>query len=537
MRDALRIAAVPFAGFCSFVASVQLYESFLLLGNVAAFNFSLYGSVAQLFALAAAAAASLLRGWAPSIRVVQISCALAALGLATHLLAVPPAAHVAGAVASGGATAVLALAWGPLIARLSARSVFLFVLGALLASTVLCFACFAVQGILPIVFAVALPLASGVFYTLEQIGAGKADGKADAAAGRAAEAKASGESAGAVKTKAPVKAAGRAATTRTAAKPVPDPAHATMRPAILKSFPWPFLIILSACCLLSAFFVGVTLNPYSFQSDSVSRYMYLFTMFAAVAMLASALIVEHPKAQTFFIAALALLLAGLFLFSTGLIGSIIMPLGLILTAKNCCFALCWITLATLGRTNGVSGVALFACGLFVCNGTLGRSAGMLANTHGGLSFPDIALAASLCIVAFTLFYAFMVASHPKTNKALSPYLDDPFAAGASESPLRDDVPAQPAKPAPAKPEPTAQELVEQARRLQAKALGAFGLTKQEKRIACLVLQNRTYQQIAEECGISERTVKFHAKNVYKKADVEGRRDFEIKMLSEKQPPA
>lgn len=262
--------------------------------------------------------------------------------------------------------------------------------------------------------------------------------------------------------------------------------------------------------------------------------MYLFTLLSSVALLASALIVEHPKAQTFFIAALALLLGGLFLFSTGLIGSIIMPLGLILTAKNCCFALCWVTLATLARINGVSSVTLFAGGLFICNGTLGRSAGMLVNTHGGLSFPDIALAASLCIVAFTLFYAFMVASHPRTNKALSPYLDDLLATQTTER--REAVSAiMPIAAVEQKEEPTAQELVDQARRLQAKALNAFGLTKQEKRVACLVLKSKTYQQIAEECGISERTVKFHAKNVYKKAGVEGRRDFEIKMLSEQQP--
>lgn len=505
LREAVCETAVPFIGFCSFVASVQLYESFLLLGNVTVFNFSLYGSVVQLAVLAAMGIAGLMRNWKPSLRLVQASCLIAALGIGAHLLIANPAAEIIGALASGGASAVLAIAWGPRISHLPLRSIFLFIFGALLVSTALCFACFAAQAVLPVVLAVALPLASGALYSASCSNLAKQTPSA------------------------------KAGTSALPSAPNPNKGlRSTVRLEALKSFPWPFLFILSVCCLLSAFFVGVTLNPYSFQSDSVSRFMYLFTLLTAGAMLASALVVEHPKAQTFFIAALALLLGGLFLFSTGLIGSIIMPLGLILTAKNCCFALCWITLATLARTKSVSSVALFSCGLLVCNGTLGRSAGMLVNTHGGLSFPDIALAASLCIVAFTLFYAFMVASHPKTNKALSPYLDDPFAAGAPEGTAAGTASAKAARP---EPEPTAQELVERARRMQAKALGAFGLTKQEERIACLVLNSKTYQQIAKECGISERTVKFHAKNVYKKAGVEGRRDFEITMLSEQQPPS
>lgn len=505
LREAARETAVPFVGFCSFVASVQLYESFLLLGNVAVFNFSLYGSIIQLAVLAAAASGGLARNWKPSLRLVQASCLIAALGMGAHLLIANPVAEIAGAAASGGASAILAVAWGPRISHLTPRSIFLFVFGALLASTALCFACFAVQEALPAALAIALPLLSGALYSAMRPQRSAQDPSAEGG---------------------------------TEAKPATPAAGENRQPFVLpnalESFPWPFLIILSVCCLLSAFFVGVTLNPYSFQSDSVSHYMYLFTLLASVALLASALIVEHPKAQTFFIAALALLLGGLFLFSTGLIGSIIMPLGLILTAKNCCFALCWVTLATLARINGVSSVTLFAGGLFICNGTLGRSAGMLVNTHGGLSFPDIALAASLCIVAFTLFYAFMVASHPRTNKALSPYLDDLLATQTTER--REAASAiMPIAAVEQKEEPTAQELVDQARRLQAKALNAFGLTKQEKRVACLVLKSKTYQQIAEECGISERTVKFHAKNVYKKAGVEGRRDFEIKMLSEQQP--
>ena len=122
-----------------------------------------------------------------------------------------------------------------------------------------------------------------------------------------------------------------------------------------------------------------------------------------------------------------------------------MPLGLILTAKTCCVALCWITLATLSRTSGLPVAALFGCGLIVGNGTLGRSVGMLVNSHSGLSYPDIALAASVCIVAFTLFYAFMVATHPSANDALSPS-QPPASRRPSSAPRRRGPPVRARRP-------------------------------------------------------------------------------------------
>lgn len=472
-----RGALVPFAGFGSFIAVVQLYENCLLLGDVSVFNFSLYGSIAQLVALAALAALGFARSWTPPVALVQASGALLAVGLAANVFGGDAVLSAAGATAAGAAASVLAVAWGGRVAAQSPRSIFLFVLGALLASAVLSLACSAAPEALAAFCAIVLPLASAVLYTVDHLNA------------------ASGIE--------------------------------TPKPAAARPLPWPFLVILGACCLVSSLFVGATLNPYSFQSASVSHYMHLFTIVAFAAMLAAAFSARRPRAQLLFIAALAMLLCGLFLFSSGLLGSIIMPLGLILTAKTCCVALCWITLATLSRTSGLPVAALFGCGLIVGNGTLGRSVGMLVNSHSGLSYPDIALAASVCIVAFTLFYAFMVATHPSANDALSPSQPPAPAPAPVETPVE-----RPKAKGPARPRQTAHELVEQARRMQERKLDSCNLTKQEKRVAHLILQGKTYQQIAEDCRIAERTVKFHAKNVYQKVGVTTRRDFELKMLSD-----
>lgn len=497
-RLALRTMAVPFAGFCSFIASVQLYESCLLLNDVSVFNFSLYGSLIQLLTLAAALFLSLLRRWTPSTRLVQACALIAAASMAVHLLFNGEATNIAGSIANGASSAVLAVAWGPRLSERPPRTIFIMVIGALLISTAVSLASFLAPSPLTIMLAIVLPVASGALYTLDRMR----------------------------RTREPPALKARASARHERGD------LRERQPPTLRSFPWPFLFILGMCCLTSSFFVGVTMNPYSFQSNSVSQFMYLFTLLSFAALLAAGLIMDQPKAPFFFIGVLALLLMGLFLFSTGLLGSIIMPLGLILTAKNCFLALLWVTLATLAHATDetpgkIPAVALFGGGLLVCNGTLGRGAGQLINSHGGLSFPDIALAASVCIVVFTLFYAFMVASHPGTNTILSPDLSGaavtPSSEAATSAAVSKELPA----------EPTAQELMARARTMQEQALSEFQLTSQERRVARLILQDETYQQIAQACDISERTVKFHAKNVYRKAGVATRRDFTVRMQSGK----
>ena len=60
---------------------------------------------------------------------------------------------------------------------------------------------------------------------------------------------------------------------------------------------------------------------------------------------------------------------------------------------------------------------------------------------------------------------------------------------------------------------------------------ALGLTPRESEIAELILQRRTYREIAEQLTISEHTVKRHVHNIYEKAGV-SRRDELIRKLTE-----
>ena len=70
----------------------------------------------------------------------------------------------------------------------------------------------------------------------------------------------------------------------------------------------------------------------------------------------------------------------------------------------------------------------------------------------------------------------------------------------------------------------------EAERLR-RRLDAFGLTPREVTVAQLILEHRCYQNIADQLGLSPRTVQFHASNIFRKASVERRRAFEHLLLT------
>lgn len=62
-------------------------------------------------------------------------------------------------------------------------------------------------------------------------------------------------------------------------------------------------------------------------------------------------------------------------------------------------------------------------------------------------------------------------------------------------------------------------------------LDSLGLTPKEMPIAKLILQHQSYATIAAERHLAVRTVQFHATNIFRKAYVSNRRDFERVILS------
>ena len=63
-------------------------------------------------------------------------------------------------------------------------------------------------------------------------------------------------------------------------------------------------------------------------------------------------------------------------------------------------------------------------------------------------------------------------------------------------------------------------------------LDSLGLTPKEMPIAKLILQHQSYATIAAERHLAVRTVQFHATNIFRKAYVSNRRDFERVILAD-----
>ena len=440
-RGAQTLSALGF-GCC--IAWFLLQETILSATEVNLFNYCLYGCIGQLAACITLGAAGARGGFAPSSALMRVAGVAGAAGIALQLVPLPLAGIVGGLV-TGAATGTLLVAWGVRLSALGARSAFIRVLAAVLAATVLAFACHLTCEALPqlgLALGVALPLAVG--FTPWQ-GA--------------------------------------------------RPPAASDRHAIL---PWPFLLVLGASCLLSSFFQGVAASPYAFQSDAVAFYRLAYTGGALALLLLLAAVMERPRTQVFFLAALALLLIGLFLFSSGILGSIIMPLGMILAARTCCFALAFVTLVMLAKVSGFAPALVMGCGLAALDGTLGKGSGLLVSGMLQPSFPDLALVASICIVAFTMLYIVMVVVHPDANNTLNVDLTMPVVT---------------------MPELDRETLIE-------RHLDEMHLTPKEREAAEMILEGLTYSDIAERMGTKERTIKFHAANIFKKGGVANRREFE-----------
>lgn len=56
------------------------------------------------------------------------------------------------------------------------------------------------------------------------------------------------------------------------------------------------------------------------------------------------------------------------------------------------------------------------------------------------------------------------------------------------------------------------------------------LTRREKEVFDLLVKNKTTKDIAEELGISEKTIRNHISNVIQKLDVKGRSGAVVELL-------
>ncbi len=443
------------AGFSAALAWICLYWGNLVLSDVGIYNHALFAAIAHAVTLLALMAAEAFGSSAEQgessfalrkpfglAENVLVACAYfvsSALLVAYFLIGTPLFAALS-SVAFGIASAYAGVFWVRRIAGERVRFSFKCAVCAMIASMLVALACLCLGEALVALLCVALPIASGAL-----------------AFAPAPEAPSQNAIAGA--------------------------------DAPRRQLPWPFLSALFACCMVSALFVGLATNPYIFQSQTIVRWWLVIATVALIVLLVWSICARRSDVRAFFLASLAFLLVGLFLFSTGVLGSIILPLSMVMAAETCCVALCWATACLLVRRVGDRALPIACIGLLLGDGVAARGVGMIVNNNFTLSFPVVATAASALIAFFALFYACATSAGARGDSVVPVGLDESDdRAGAF--------------------------------------LDSFGFTLQEQRVASCILEGLKYREIAERLELSERTVKFHAKNSFAKVGVSNRADFE-----------
>ena len=454
--------SASFVGLCAFTTAMLLFDNLIILKNTGIFNCALYMILAQTVLLAVLGAIGMMHTFHLPRLLAIVAGAVAML---VSIEATGTSLGIAAAIVSSLAMALLSIAWGNRLTTMPPRQVMMrFVLSALVGSA-LCFACF----LAPARIAEGALFCTLLLACLPWITSMKDNGTIEPAP----------------------------------SKP-PHPGEASAF-----ALPVSALVAIGSCCLVCAFFSGATMNPYAIQSSTVSHISFTITILVLVAALATLLMRKRISLNGALFVTLVLLLGSLLMLSTGIAGSAVIPIGVIGAVRTLLWITSFIVLAAIANANPDRAIGVFALGLLVGNGALGRGIGIIASGTDQASFTDLALVGTAAIVAITLVYALINAS-PQANRTLSVGFDLGFKQQNEQAGT------------------SGQEAIHPTEALYAELLSDIGLTEKEMQVALLVIDDRTYPFIAEKLEISERTVKYHAANIYRKAGVPNKAEFHAK---------
>lgn len=465
---------VVFVGLCAFSAVMQLFENLVVLQSTNAFNSSLYTILAQVLLLAVLGVVGFARSWTPPRSLVLAVGVLAALGALAAVTSFSAGIGCAGAVVAGFGMAVLSVAWGGRLSALPPRRAALQIFAALFVGAVVCFICFLMpEPVATCVLLVGMLLACLPWVALAEPGEEELPEEDERAVGCSASEK-----------------------------------------PFMYGVPVSALVALGVCCLVCAFFAGATMNPYAIQSLTVARTAHAVTLCAFAAGTSFCFALGRFSIAGALLTALALLLAGLLLLSTGVAGTVVVPIGVIGAARTALWGVALVVLTGIASAHPGKATGIFGVGLLVCNGAFGRGAGMLAG-NAQASFADLATIGIVAIVAMAFMYAFTAASPRGTSMVGSG-----FDMGVKLALQADAAEALAAR----------NELGDEEEKPD--MFPGYDLSEREEIVARLIVEGRTYGAIAEYLQVSPSTVKFHAANIYRKTQVSSKSEFREKF---KQP--
>ena len=324
-----------------------------------------------------------------------------------------------------------------------------------------------------------------------------------------------------------------------------QPISSPLAKLIPSSVPWVLVVALCLCTFLSSLFSGLATNPYLINSHTVSSYTLGVSTVALAAIGIGSWLFNHrrnripkriggseelpspeqlpaEKAGTHHEATtplqvsiggvLVILVGGLLLFSMQPPGTMTAALGLVLGAKNCLVALCWIVFCRIAVESEfpiVPGIValMLASGMFYAE-YLGAWINKLLQigfgTLTGLATALIALVALIAILFMIMRIRQLGSEQTDLSNSTESAAPEPLTLEDIRSALRDH---------------------------QLAIMEPYGLTEREREIVLMIVDGQTMGSIAEQLFITERTVKFHSKNAYDKLGVHSRKEL-MQMFSE-----
>ena len=310
--------------------------------------------------------------------------------------------------------------------------------------------------------------------------------------------------------------------------------------------PWLTVIMVLVCGFLATITFGIA-EHLTWLYDWSPNYI---AFFSAIVIVLAATLVPMARMDSWvhlaWIPQFALLIVALAFSCFSVRASIQIAVGCLLAAVFCTHFLHWAIFPGLFSTIKVPRSFLAGAMLFCANGSL---ATVLGDALGGAlphSMQNLGGVAGLAVITLAMVFivTFLVYRHASGSTGLIDSLipraaletdgagenadaEKTRAGGANTVAVRgqDMPPADDAGNAPLADASRATDLLDTLQRRIDGISSEYGLTPHEREVAFLTVQGFSCAYIADKLVVSESTVRFHQKNLYKKLDVHSRNKF------------
>jgi len=311
--------------------------------------------------------------------------------------------------------------------------------------------------------------------------------------------------------------------------------------------PWLTVIMVLVCGFLATITFGIA-EHLTWLYDWSPNYI---AFFAAIVIVLAATLVPMVRMDSWvhlaWMPQFALLIVALAFSCFSVRASIQIAVGCLLAAVFCTHFLHWAIFPGLFSTIKVPRSFLAGVMLFCANGSL---ATVLGDALGGAlphSMQNLGGVAGLAVIALAMVFivTFLVYRHASGSTGLLNSMipraaletggvgenadtetiktggADAVDAHGQDMPPSDDVGNAPLADASG----TSTDLLDTLQRRIDGIASEYGLTPREREVAFLTVQGFSCAYIADKLVVSESTVRFHQKNLYKKLDVHSRNEF------------